>query len=185
MNEHQFHQDPNTIDESDLFTTHMPTNTLGNDQQIDDKLYHDIENPQEIMIQLQPETSAPPLTPIPGIPVPAPLSVPLENPLTLRQDAPSNRTNDDPASLEYDPPQVERETNPLNPHPEYVPSQQPSQPADDASDHEPEEQDHARTHAVPYNSRENPKPRTYYVTLEQSNEPALGKFLLGKTHKKL
>ena len=48
------------------------------------------------------------------------------------------------------------------------------------SDHEAQEQDHARTHATRYNLRENPKPKIYhdYFMLERSQKPALASLLL-------
>ena len=59
VDEHQFYQNPDTIDELDLFSSHTLKNTPCPDKLSEKETNHAMENPQEIVIQLQPEASVP------------------------------------------------------------------------------------------------------------------------------
>ena len=45
VDERQFIQDPDTIDEPDFFSNHIPTNTPCQEQQSDEEIDHDMETP--------------------------------------------------------------------------------------------------------------------------------------------
>ena len=60
VDKHQFYQDPDTIDEPDHFSTHVPTKTQFLDQHSKKELNHEMQKPQEVVIQLQPAAGIPP-----------------------------------------------------------------------------------------------------------------------------
>ena len=61
VDENQFYQDPETIDEPDFFSTHIPTNTPCQDQQSEEEPDNETNNSEEIVIQPQPKANVSPL----------------------------------------------------------------------------------------------------------------------------
>ena len=86
VDQQQFYQDPDTIDKPDLLSTHIPTNTLCQDQQLGEERDNKTENPQKTVIQLQAEANVPPLLIEQEVTMPATHSAPSTNPLSIQED---------------------------------------------------------------------------------------------------
>ena len=103
VDQHQIYQLPDTTDEPYLFSTHIPTNTPCQDHQSEEEFDHETENPQEILLLLQPEAEVPPSLPEPATTIPTPHSTPPTIPLALREDVPVVTYRDDLPSSETAP----------------------------------------------------------------------------------
>ena len=184
VDEHQYYQDPDTIDEPDLFSTHTPASTPSQDQQSEEELDHETQNTQKNVIQLQPAAGMPPSLIDPEITMPRPYTAPFENPLSLQEYEAVATSHDDVTSPEVDSQHLERETHTVSLNPINVTPQPASPPPTGKSNHAAPEQVLARTHTTRYNLLEIPQHRIYqdYFIMEQSNKPALAKILLGKNH---
>ena len=109
---------------------------------------HEMENPHQNVIQLQPAAEVPPSLPEPEIPITILHQDPPTIPLSHQEEVPVATHHDNLPSPENEPPALPCDTAPFSPTLANVPSQQPSTSLHYNGEHEAPEQDCACTHAT-------------------------------------
>ena len=181
VDEHQFYQHLDTINECALFSSH---NHTVSGSKIRKENPSPDGKPSRTRDKATTGSLRTTLLPKPETTIPTPHMTRFEIPPILQEDAPVATPHDDLSSPKYDSPKLECEKHPVSHKPVNVPPQPASTPLHDKGDHESQEQGHALTHSTRYKLRENPKARICQdkLMLELSNQPTIAKFLLSLNH---